>query len=137
MSSLQVRLLGGFLITCQNEPVTGLSKSLRLQSLLAYLLLHREAPQSQEYPAFLFWPASTEAQAFNNLRSLLHRLHHALPDAERFLHADAHAVQWRHEAPFTLDVLDFKEVGSTDLAERRIMVTVAHVESRGPFVQTP
>ncbi|RCK72700.1 MAG: TPR repeat:Bacterial transcriptional activator domain:Tetratricopeptide TPR_4 [Anaerolineae bacterium] len=80
----------------------------RLQSLLAYLLLHREAPQARRYLAFLFWPDSSEAQARTNLRKLFHQLHQALPEADRFLQADVHSLQWRNDAPFSLDVADFE-----------------------------
>jgi DNA-binding SARP family transcriptional activator len=81
----------------------------RLQALLAYLLLHREAPQSRSHVAFQFWPDSTESQALSNLRTLLLRLRRALPDADRFLEATAQTLQWRLGAPFSLDVADFED----------------------------
>ena len=59
--------------------------SARAESLLAYLLLHREAPQPRQRLAFLLWPDSTEPQARTNLRHLLHNLRRALPDPDRFL----------------------------------------------------
>ncbi len=43
-----------------------------------------------------------------NLRNLLHKLRHALPEPERFLWVDTQTVQWRPDAPFTLDVADFE-----------------------------
>ena len=46
--------------------------SARAESLLAYLLLHREAPQPRQRLAFLLWPDSSEPQARTNLRHLLH-----------------------------------------------------------------
>src|SRR5262249_15850623 len=58
--------------------------------------------------AFHLSPDTTESQAHANLRTLLHRLRQALPDADRFLHVDAQAVQWRSDAPTTLDVADFE-----------------------------
>ena len=45
---LDVRLLGEFSLCYDGESVTGLS-SARLQSLLAYLLLHRNAPQGRSH----------------------------------------------------------------------------------------
>jgi DNA-binding SARP family transcriptional activator len=80
----------------------------RLQSLLAYLLLHRDAPQSRAHLAFLFWPESTEAQAQTNLRNLLYHLRHALPDADRFLCTNARTLQWSPDTPFKLDVAQFE-----------------------------
>lgn len=46
-------------------------KQPRLQSLLAYLLLHRFTPQARQHVAFTFWPDSSEAQALTNLRKQL------------------------------------------------------------------
>src|SRR6185312_7093479 len=76
--------------------------------MLAYLLLHRDAPQPRQQLAYLFWPDATETQARNNLRQALHQLRHTLPDADRFLHGDIHTVRWRDDAPFSLDVADFE-----------------------------
>jgi DNA-binding SARP family transcriptional activator/predicted ATPase len=105
--TLQVQLLGDFRLTCRERPVTGID-SPRLQSLLAYLVLHRDAPQSRRYLSFLFWPDSTEKQARTNLRQLLHHLRRALPEADRFLEIDAKTLQWRADAPFSLDVAEFE-----------------------------
>jgi DNA-binding SARP family transcriptional activator len=107
--TLHVHLLGDFRLVYGDEPVTSV-KSARMQSLLAYLVLHRDAPQSRHYLAFLFWPDSTEAQALTNLRNLLHHLRHGLPDADRFLQVDTQTVQWRPDGPFTLDVAGFESV---------------------------
>ena len=50
-------------------------------ALLAFLLLHRDTPQSRQRLAFLFWPDSNEARTHNNLRQSIHRLRQALPEA--------------------------------------------------------
>ncbi len=105
--ALHIHLLGDFHLAYNSTSVTSVNAA-RLQSLLAYLVLHRSAPQPRHYLAFLFWPDSTEAQARTNLRNLLHLLRHALPDADRFLHIDTQTLQWRADAPFTLDVADFE-----------------------------
>jgi len=103
---LSVSLLGDFCIEHDETPVRDVDTS-RLQSLLAYLLLHRDAPQSRAHLAFLFWPDTAEAQARTNLRNLLHQLRHALPDADSYLVADTQTLQWRSNSPFALDVADF------------------------------
>ena len=105
---LNIRLLGDFSLTYADQPVGAISTP-RLQSLLAYLVLHRDAPLLRQQLAFLFWPDSNEAQARNNLRQLLHELRHGLPDADRFLQIDARTVAWRADAPFRLDVDDFEQ----------------------------
>ena len=50
-STLRVRLLGDFSLVYGDEPLTGVNTP-RLQSLLAYLILHRDAPQSRQQLAF-------------------------------------------------------------------------------------
>jgi DNA-binding SARP family transcriptional activator len=104
--ALQVRLLGQFSLTLDGRPVTGTTA--RLQSLLAYLLLHADAPQPRAQLAFRFWPDASEANARNNLRQLLHQLRQALPEADRHLRADAASLQWLPDSSFSLDVALFE-----------------------------
>lgn len=109
---LHIALLGKLQLTygacCCTTPLYTVNTP-RLQSLLAYLLLHRTAPLAREQLAFLFWPDTSEAQAFTNLRNLLHKLRQALPTPEHFLLIDSHFVQWQPEAPCTLDVAAFEQ----------------------------
>jgi hypothetical protein len=44
---LRVQLLGGFNLVYNNAPVIGVNPA-RLQSLLAYLILHADSPQSRQ-----------------------------------------------------------------------------------------
>lgn len=131
MSTLQLQLFGSFQINYAGAPVTGVNQA-RLQALLAYLVLHRVAPQSRRHLAFLFWPDSTEAQAHANLRQLLHRLQRALPAADQFLEMSSKTVQWREHAPCTLDVAEFDQAltqaklaaqGSNDAAVQTALQT--------------
>jgi DNA-binding SARP family transcriptional activator/predicted ATPase len=106
-SLLHITLLGTFQLSTGTAAVTTVNTP-RLQALLAYLALRRGAPQSRQQLAFLLWPDSTDAQARTNLRTLLHRLRAALPDADAFLTIDPSGVSWRADAPFTLDVAEFE-----------------------------
>jgi predicted ATPase/DNA-binding SARP family transcriptional activator len=115
---LHIHLLGDFLICADKTPLTALNVP-RVQALLAFLVLKRNAPQPRRHLAFLLWPDSAEAQARANLRKLLHQLLHALPDADRYLHADIQTIQWRSEAPFRLDVADFEHALTRAQAARR------------------
>jgi DNA-binding SARP family transcriptional activator len=108
MPTLQIQLFGAFQLRYDGEAISGLHQA-RLQSLLAYLLLHRQAPQTRQCLAFLLWPDSSEAQAYSNLRKALSVLRSALPQAERFLQVDARTVQWHAAAPCTLDVAQFEQ----------------------------
>ena len=108
VSTLHLQLLGDFRLALDETPITTLNTA-RLQALLAYLVLHRDALQLRQHLPFLFWPDSPEAQARTNLRKLYHLLRKALPQADRFLSADARTLSWRPEAAFTLDVAEFEE----------------------------
>jgi DNA-binding SARP family transcriptional activator len=83
--------------------------SARAESLLAYLLLHRDVPQPRQRLAFLLWPGSTERQAQTNLRKVLHTLRRTLPGADRLIEIGPRALQWRIEAPLWLDVEHFEQ----------------------------
>jgi DNA-binding SARP family transcriptional activator len=110
---LRIRLFGELDLRLGGEPgeQTFLPplESARAGSLLAYLLVHRDAPQPRRHLAFLLWPDSSEAQARTNLRHVLHTLRHSLPDPERFLVVTPRMLQWRPDAPFWLDVAAFEE----------------------------
>ncbi|GHO82168.1 SARP family transcriptional regulator [Dictyobacter formicarum] len=117
--TLHIQLLGDFSLIYADRQVTSLN-TMRLQSLLAYLVLHRDIPQQRQHLSFLFWPDTTEAQARNNLRQLLHQLRQALPDAQHFLAADVHTLLWHSTTPFYLDVAEFEQTLTlADAATRR------------------
>src|SRR5205809_7213619 len=92
--ALHIHLLGDFQLVLGDTPVTTMHVA-RLQSLLAYLVLHRTAPQARSHLAFLMWPDSTEAQAHSNLRKVLSQLRQALPYATHFVSADRQILQWQ------------------------------------------
>jgi len=104
---LHIQLLGDFRIWIDEAPVEGLS-SAWAQAFVAYLLLHREAPQTRQSLAYRLYPDSTDKQARTNLRQLIHLLRQALPHADQFLDADGQSLQWRSAAPYTLDVAEFE-----------------------------
>ncbi len=106
-SLLRIELLGGFLLIYDDMPVISFDMP-RLQSLLAYLLLHRDAPSARSQLAYLLWPDSTDAQAHTNLRNALYKVRQALPNADAFLHSDRQALSWLPQAPWTFDVLEFE-----------------------------
>src|SRR3712207_131677 len=99
--TLRIRLLGDLDLRHDGLPLS-LLESARAASLLAYLLLHSDAPQPRQRLAFLLWPDSTEQQARTNLRR-------ALPDPDRFLEVTPRTLRWRADAPFWLDVTAFEE----------------------------
>jgi DNA-binding SARP family transcriptional activator/predicted negative regulator of RcsB-dependent stress response len=106
-AGLQIALLGQFRLTIDGQPAPGFTTA-RLQSFLAFLLLHPEAPQSRAHLSFTFWPDAAESNARNNLRQLLHQLRQTLPQADRYLRADTNSVQWIPDASVSLDVDHFE-----------------------------
>lgn len=107
MATLHLQLLGSFQLRDDGVAVTTVNQA-RLQALLAYLILQRNAPQQRQHLAFLFWPDSNETQALTNLRKQLLFLRRMLPGADNFLHVDSKVVQWNPATPFTLDVAEFE-----------------------------
>jgi DNA-binding SARP family transcriptional activator/predicted ATPase/transcriptional regulator with XRE-family HTH domain len=104
---LLVQLLGSFRLVYDKGPVAGVN-SARLQSLLAFLILHADSPQSRLHVASLFWPEASEGQARNNLRQFLFQLRQALPDPDRFLQVDTSTVFWKTDDQQKIDVWLFK-----------------------------
>jgi DNA-binding SARP family transcriptional activator len=104
---LKISLLGDFYISHDEASVKDIDTP-RLQSFLAFLILHREAPQLRSHLAFLFWPDTDEAQARSNLRTLLHHLRHVLPEVDSHLEVNTHSLQWRTNSSYSLDVDKFR-----------------------------
>ncbi len=108
MRTMHIHLLGDFSIDFDGT-IVGTINSTRLQSLLTYLILHRDVPQPRQKLSFLFWPDSEETQARTNLRKLLYDLKHALPEIEQFIDLEGSALEWKAgETDFELDVEMFE-----------------------------
>ena len=103
----RLQLLGDFSLLVNGKSVTS-AYTARPQSLFAYLALHRDAPQSRQSVAFLFWPDSAESQAHNNLRQLLHQCRKTLPEFAHLLLVDANTIQLNPDADLSIDVADFQ-----------------------------
>src|SRR5215831_3601806 len=114
-----IRLFGAVQFTWEGKPVRGINSN-RLRSLLAFLVLRPEAPQSREQLAALIWPDSDEGQARTNLRQLLHHFRRALPDKCALLISDGDTLQWRRSPDCTVDVYEFdRALEQAAEAERR------------------
>jgi DNA-binding SARP family transcriptional activator/predicted ATPase len=120
---MRIELLGKLRFLVGSEPLPSIGTN-RLQSLLAFLVLHRDAPQSREHLAFLLWPESAESQARTNLRQLLHHLRRALPVDCSLLEADNQTVRWRRDDACSVDVVDFEAASARG----------AEAEKNGDFI---
>ncbi len=78
----------------------------KTQSLLAYLILHRQRPHSRDELATLFWGDRDDAHARHSLATALWRIRRLL--GEDYLLADATVVQFIPAGSFWLDVAEFE-----------------------------
>lgn len=125
MPPIRIELLGKLRVTAGQRALASVNTN-RLQSLLAFLVLHAEAAQSREHLAFLLWPESAESQARTNLRQLLHHLRRALAGECSLLAIDNQTVHWRPECPWSVDVTDFGAAAARAMeAEQKGNLTLA------------
>jgi DNA-binding SARP family transcriptional activator len=100
----RIRLFGGLALSRHGRWET--VESGRVESLLAYLALHRESPVPRQQLSFLLWPDTTEAQSRTNLRGVLHTMRRAMPDVDEVLEITPQTLQWRPDG-WQLDVAEF------------------------------
>ncbi len=105
--TLQIALLGNFRLMVDGTMATGMR--LRSQQLIAYLILHRQAPQARRHIAGQFWPDIAEGQARTNLRKELHHLRHNYPVIEQLLTVTKQTLQWQPQRPCEVDVEVFED----------------------------
>ncbi len=107
MKPTRIELFGPLRISLGKDLLTSVNTN-RMRSLLAFLVLHHDVPQSREHLSYLLWPGSSEAQARTNLRQVLHNLRRALPVDCSLLVADNHTVQWNTDSSCQIDVVEFE-----------------------------
>jgi ABC-type oligopeptide transport system substrate-binding subunit/DNA-binding SARP family transcriptional activator len=86
--------------------------TLKSQSLLAYLILHRDRPQPRDRLMDLFWGDRAENKARRSLRTALWHIRRCLP--EGFIPSDPHTVQFDPQRDVWLDVDEFESLASHD-----------------------
>lgn len=111
MPTLHVQLLGDFCLTYDDDHTVTVNQT-RQQALIAYLLLHRGAPQARQRVAFLFWPDTSEAQAQTNLRQLLHHLRRAWPACDDYIHVEPRTLAWQMGAACRVDLVAFTQAAA-------------------------
>ncbi|MDA0349335.1 MAG: BTAD domain-containing putative transcriptional regulator [Verrucomicrobia bacterium] len=109
-AKLKVQLLGEFVLSLDESPYPAID-TVRLRTLLAFLLMKRGTPLSRSRLAYQFWPESTEKQALTNFRHLLHELRKALPDADSLIEANTKTIEWKSEVELDVDL--FEEADSS------------------------
>ncbi|MDX1618328.1 MAG: BTAD domain-containing putative transcriptional regulator [Balneolaceae bacterium] len=106
---LHIDLLGRFRITCDGK-VENSVNTIRVQELLAWLIIHRDTPQQRQRLSFIFWPDSAENQARANLRNLFFQLRETVPFADRLIDSDFKTIRWNPEISVRVDLVEFEEV---------------------------
>jgi predicted ATPase/DNA-binding SARP family transcriptional activator len=108
-AKLYIQVLGTFSLTFNQHPIPQVNTP-RLESLLTYVLLHRDAPIHRQTIASLFWPETSDAQARTNLRRLLHQLKAAFPEISSYLLLDSTTVSWNSTSSHCLDLDEFETI---------------------------
>jgi DNA-binding SARP family transcriptional activator len=117
--TLRIRLLGDFMLSVNDTAISSLDVP-RLQSLLAYLALHRGVPQPRSHIAYTLWPDSSDSQAHTNLRNLLFKLRMTLPEVDTFLVVERQKLCWQQDTLWSLDVQDFERAVAQAAEARRV-----------------
>ncbi len=107
-AALIIRLLGGFQLTWQGQPLTGF-KSRKAEALVAYLVC-QPRPHARETLATMFWDESSQEQALANLRKLLTELPASLAD---YLHITRQTITFDSEKSHWLDAAAFQQLLSS------------------------
>lgn len=102
---LRFQLLGGLLITLNDEPVSGFISS-KTQALLCYLALNRRQPHLRASLAALFWGDMPDEDAATNLRQSIANLKKLL---EPYFEITRQTIQFNIQQPYWLDVQVFEE----------------------------
>lgn len=114
---LNLRLLGGFALECDAQPVElAYGKG---RALLAYLALEPGQRHGRKSLAAMFWPDLEPGAALSNLRQVLHDLRKTLDaghTAQAFLQVDRESVRLDPTARLEVDTVEFSAFGPVCVA---------------------
>ena len=125
---LSISLLGGLSLSYADQ-ILPTPTPQKLISVLAYLVLRCQHPQDREEIAGRLWPDLSVAEARSNLRRHLYLLRQMLPavsemsavdagtGAVSWILTDRETVQWNPDAPFWLDIDEFKRCSGANLTQ--------------------
>jgi predicted ATPase/DNA-binding SARP family transcriptional activator len=120
---LEVRMLGQFEVRVDGKPVVISSRA--AQSVLTFLLLHREIEHRRGKLAGLIWPEMEESNARSNLRHALWRLRKVL--GKTYFLADKKTIAFNNEASFQLDVAILEREREPDTSIEKVASDLAVV----------
>lgn len=111
--TLRIHLLGEFSLSYDNVPLTTISTP-RLQSLLAYLVLHRVQRHRRSVLAGLLDPDTPESHARRALSQAIWQLRRNLPN---LIESDRDSVSLSPRASLWVDALEFERLAALQLKE--------------------
>lgn len=103
----KLTLIRSFQLEYQNQTIR-LDHRPRLQSLLAFLALNRQRPQTRAEIINALWSDTSEARGRNRLRNLLYQLRQTLPAWEELIIIKSNTLHWRLDASNELDIAHFE-----------------------------
>jgi ABC-type oligopeptide transport system substrate-binding subunit/DNA-binding SARP family transcriptional activator len=112
VTTLRLHFLGPLDIHCGDRQLSK-PPTLKSQSLLAYLVLHRDKPQPRERLAGMFWGERPERKARHSLATALWRIRRCLPH-ETLMPGDSHTIWFDTQSDLWLDVEEFEAQASRD-----------------------
>jgi len=128
--TLQFSFLGLLTVCAEDQPLPT-PPTLKSQSLLAYLVLHRSQALARERLAGMFWGNRPEPKARQSLSTALWHIRRCLPDST-LIRGDAHVVQFDPQADVWIDAEVFEQqAGGTALADLEQAVALY----RGDFLE--
>lgn len=122
MPHLTLTFLGAFQAHLDGAPLTNFH-SVKVQALLAYLVVEADRPHTRETLMALLWPDDAPQSAQQSLRQALYALRRVLGDTdnparEPFLLVTRQTIQLNSRSQVTLDVASFlQQVQQGNLAE--------------------
>ena len=132
MPHLTVRLFGKLSFKCDDETVHGLD-ACKLQELITYLLVFREAPHSRESLAALLWGDNSTAQSKKYLRQALWQLQRVLGSQshnkdDSVFHVAPDWVSFNSDSDIWLDVAVFEQAFTVarEVTGKNLSVEQAH-----------
>ncbi len=138
MSTLEIRLLGGFDARLDGRQIAGF-ESQKVRALLAYLALQRDRGVSRERAASLLWAEKSDESARRNLRQAIHNLRTTFAGAggDGLLESDRHFLRLDPSRELSVDVERFERAlrrGFTPSGPDPYQLTVAARLYNGDFL---
>ena len=124
MSKLAVRLLGGYRVELDGQPVYDFETD-KARALFAFLVVEADRPHRREALASLLWPDRPDSVARTNLRQALARVRRALSDYTPpfFLFVTPTDVQFNTASDYMLDVAELEAFAATPGHQRQLLPT--------------